>query len=698
MNQSHEKPSKNYARTISSGLTVWREVQPPCQAACPIHQDVRGYIAAIAQGEFSEALRLIMETNPLPSVCGTICAHPCESKCRRGQVDQPLSIMALKRFALEYAYHNRPQIQGEAKQSQKVAIIGSGPSGLTAAHDLAKMGYGVTIFERENAAGGALSSAIPKYRLPREVLQRDLEQIITFGVEIKTDIEVGKDLTIGDLKNQGYQAILISTGLPLSRGLRIPGIELDGVLLALPFLREVNLDEQKIQPGKVIIVIGGGNVAIDVARSALRLGVREVHMVCLESREEMPGFPWEIEAALAEGVEIHCSKGPKSILGKDGKVAGLECMKCTAVFDAEGRFNPAFSEEEVSVIDGDAVIIAIGQAADLSFLKDTAIKLNERGQLLFDVDTLATSEEGVFASGEVATGPGTAVEAMASGRKAAFSIARYLRGEPLAILPEERELEELLPQTINNIKSLERQQMPALAVEERIQNFAQIELGYSQALAIREARRCLSCGLGAECIVEKCSTCLTCVRICPYGAPIITAAGRVDIRVDQCQACGICATECPAKAIIFKQYQDEQAIERIRAAIGNASRSGLFPLMLGFWCSFCAYAVGDFSEFVRTKCPANMGVLMIPCVANIDTIHLLKAFELGADKVFVVGCPEEDCPYKESTFWAKRKVDMAKKILDDIGLGGERLEMYNLPTLDVGQFEEVLAKVTQPTK
>lgn len=699
MNQNHEKSSESYPRMMSSGSTMWREAQPSCQVTCPIHQDVRGYIAAIARGEFSEALELIMETNPLPSVCGMICAHPCETKCRRGQVDQPLSIMALKRFVVENAYHSRPQNQGEFKQGQKVAIIGSGPSGLTAAHDLAKMGYRVTIFEREDAAGGALRSAIPKYRLPREVLQRDIERIMAFNVNIETNSELGRNLTISGLKNQDYRAILVSTGLPLSRGLRIPGIELGGILLALPFLREVNLNRQKIQSGVKVIVIGGGNVAIDVARAALRLGAGVVHLVCLEAREEMPSFPWEIEAALAEGVQIHCSKGPKSILGRNGQVTGLECMRCTAVFDAEGRFNPSFSEEEVSVIDGDMIIIAIGQAADLSFLKDSGIRLNERGQLLLDTDTLATSEEGIFASGEVATGPGSAVEAMANGRKAALSIARYLTGKPLAMLPpQETELGELSSQIINKIKKLDRQQMPSLTVEERVQNFAQIELGYNRALAIREARRCLSCGLGTEYIEEECSTCLTCVRICPYGVPIITASGSVDIRVDQCQACGICVNECPAKAVTLKQYQDEEVIQRITTTIANASRSGVRPLMVVFWCSFSAYAIEDFAEFVRIKCPSNIGILTIPCVTKIGIIHLLKAFELGADKVFIVGCPEEYCPYNESTFWARRKVDRAKKILDDVGVGAEQLEMFNLPSVDIEQFEEVLVKITQPTK
>ena len=683
-------------KTGTRPLVADNSLRPPCQAACPIQQDVRGYINLIAEGEFDEALRTIRKTNPLPSVCGLICAHPCETECRRGQVDQPLAIAALKRFATEYGHDDGAEPQTGAKRAEKVAIIGSGPAGLTAAHDLARMGYGVTVFERGTAPGGALRAFIPEYRLPGEVLQKDIERIVALGVEIKTNSELGKDFTLSELKNEGHSAVVLALGLPLSRGLNISGVELDGVLLALPFLREAKLGAGKTVSGKRVIVIGGGNVAVDVARSALRLGAGEVHMACLEARDEMPAFAWEIEAALEEGVKLHCSKGPKSILCSETEVAGLECMEVKAVFDEEGRFNPTFYEEKVSALDGDVVIIAIGQAAELSFLEDTTIKLNQRGQLVFDPDTLATSEEGVFACGEVISGPGTAVQAMASGRQAALAVDCYLRGEQMAApQPDGRkDVGELLATTAEEIKRLERREMPALALKERMGNFNLIELGYTEIQAVKEAQRCLRCGAGAEYLEDKCAACLTCVRVCPYGAPVATIAGSIDIRADQCQSCGICIVECPARAIVFRQGEDSQIRERVEAAVTEASLSGAEPVVIGLCCSYGAFATSAFAEFFRDNYKPGIRIVKIPCVVKIDTTHLLKAFELGADGVFVVGCLEEDCPYRMSTFWAERRVAAVKKNLDEIGLGGDRLEMYTLSDPTVQKFDEIVTEVT----
>ncbi len=671
-------------------------LRPPCQGACPIQQDVRGYINLIAEGEFDEALRTIRKTNPLPSVCGLICAHPCESECRRERIDHPLAIAALKRFATEYGHDDGAEPQTGVRRAEKIAIIGSGPAGLTAAHDLARMGYGVTVFERDAAPGGALTAFIPEYRLPGEVLQRDIERIVALGVEIKTNNELGKDFTLSELKNEGYSAVVLALGLPLSRGLNITGVELDGVLLALPFLREAKLGGGETIAGKKMLVIGGGNVAVDVARSALRLGAGEVHMACLEARDEMPAFAWEIEAALEEGVKLHCSKGPKSILCSETEVSGLECMEVKAVFDEEGRFNPTFYEEKVSALDGDVVIIAIGQAAELSFLSDTTIKLDGRGQLVFDLDTLATSEEGVFACGEVISGPGTAVRAMASGRQAALAVDCYLRGEQMAAAQPDGRMDvgELLATTAEEIKRLERQEMPALALGERLGNFNLIELGYTEILAVKEAQRCLRCGAGAEYLEDKCAACLTCVRVCPYGAPIATIAGSIDIRADQCQSCGICIVECPARAIIFRQGEDRQIRERVEAAVTEASLSGAEPVVIGLCCSYGAFATSAFAEFFRNSHKPGTRIVRIPCVVKIDTTHLLKAFELGADGVFVIGCLEEDCPYQMSAFWAERRVAAVKKNLDEIGLGGDRLEMYTLSDPTVQKLDEIVTGVT----
>jgi NADPH-dependent glutamate synthase beta subunit-like oxidoreductase/coenzyme F420-reducing hydrogenase delta subunit len=669
-----------------------RMVQPPCQGACPIHQDVRGYLAAIARGDFDQALRIIRETNPLPFVCGTICAHPCETECRRGQVDQPLSIRVLKRFAVERGRDLLPT-PVETRRDQKVAIIGSGPGGLTAAYDLTLKGYKVTIFEREGALGGALQLVIPLYRLPREVLQKDIDAILSLGVEVKTGMELGKDFSLDDLEQQGYKAVLLGLGLPLSRGLRIPGVEARDILLALPFLKAVNRGERPLEPGREVIVVGGGNVAMDVARSARRLGAKKVRLVCLETREEMPAFPWEIEEAMEEGIEIHyCGWGPKRILEQEGKVAGLECMRCLAVFDAQGRFNPSFCEEETTVLEGDTVILAIGQAADISFLKDMGVSLNERGQLLFDPETLATSRAGVFACGEMTTGPGTAVQSMASGRKAAQSIARYLEGEPLVVpQPQLEVLGELLSSIKENIKRQERQKTPMLAVEQRVSNFHQIELGYTEELAIREARRCLSCGAGAEWLEEKCSFCLTCVRVCPYQVPVVTTWGSINIRIEQCQSCGICLSECPAKAIAFRMPEVENIIARLEQTLKGLSGDKGEPVVLGLYCNYGVYEPTHFLEQVRVNHP-NVGLVALPCLSKVEVNHLLKAFELGADGVLVAGCSERDCIYRDSIPWARRRVEAARKLLKEAGWEEERLTMYELLPLPSDKFDQALTE------
>ncbi|MCL0059687.1 FAD-dependent oxidoreductase [Dehalococcoidia bacterium] len=526
---------------------------PPCQNACPIHQDVRGYIALMAQGRLEEAMAVIRETNPLPSICGTICAHPCEDKCRRSEIDKALAIRGLKRFVVENSGDRQVSGMPAETREEKVAIIGSGPAGLTAAHDLAMMGYRVTVFEREDTVGGAIRLAIPAYRLPTATIQRDIDAIAALGVEFRTGVELGKNLTLDGLKEEGYRAILLSTGLPESRSLPIPGVDLEGVLLALPFLKAARNGESLIRPGAEVIVVGGGNVAMDVARTARRFGAGAVRVVCLESREEMPASPWEIDEALEEGIEIdYCSQGPNRVVESEGKITGLECKACLRVFDEEGRFNPSFCEEDLTIVRGDVVILSIGQEANIDYLADMGVGLNHRGQLMCDRKTLATSRDGVFACGEVITGPGLAVEAMASARNAALAIAHYLEGTVPTPEPEPAVIGDLVDTVKAAVRQQERREVPLLDAEQRWDNFIPIELGYTEEMAVCEARRCLSCGAGAEWVRDKCAFCLNCVRVCPYEVPVITESGSIDIRVEQCQACGICYGACPGNAIAFK--------------------------------------------------------------------------------------------------------------------------------------------------
>lgn len=673
------------------GSSISRETSP-CTVACPIHTDAQGYVSLIAQGRYSDALNLIRETNPLPSVLALICAHPCETKCRRAQIDAPIAICALKRVAVERGRAGAKSPEPKAKLDKKVAVIGSGPSGLTAAYDLALLGYQVTVFEKNREPGGALRYGIPIYRLPREELDRDIQEFVKLGVQFRTGVDIGKDVALASLKNE-YDAILIAVGLSLSRGLPIPGADLPDVYLALPFLADAAAGKCAFGPGKTVIVVGGGNVAFDVARSAVRLGAKKVKMACLESRHEMPAWPWEIEEAQEEGIELNPGWGPKSILSKDGKVVGLELVKVKAVFDEQRRFNPTFYDDQLSSIDGDVVIFAIGQGSDLSLARDSGVDLTPRGLLVFDKDTMSTTQTGIFASGEVVTGPGAAVEAMASGRRAARAIDRYLStGKITPVEPDDfKAVGELNADTIAKIKKEERTQMPMVPAEERIHSFEQIELGYSEDAAIREAQRCLLCAVGAQRRVQVCPDCLTCVRICPFGVPTATERG-VQIRLDQCQSCGICATRCPGQFINLTHFSLEEIMARVRATLSDARTSADEIVVFGFVCRYYSGTTDLNGRVPETLRAAGVRMVELPCTGRVDVSHILAAFELGADGVFVTGCAEDDCHFREGTSYSRGVVKRAKELVEAAGIGGDRLEMVMLSSHDA---QELLTKARE---
>lgn len=671
-------------KVTSAASTDTKEPCPPCEVACPVHTRIRDYIYAIARGDYEEAYTLAREPNPLVYACGRVCDHPCEDACRRGDVDEPVAIAALKRFATEQhdlsLGHEPPMPEVEPK-TQKVAIIGAGPAGLTAAHDLARMGYPVTLFEAQPEPGGMLRLGLPKYRLPREIIDVDVKPILDIGVELRTNTCIGKDLTINDLWKRGYKAILIAVGAHKSRKLGIPGEDLDGVCHGLSFLRDVNLGKP-VEMGKRVAVIGGGNVAIDASRMARRLGAEGVIIAYRRSRAEMPASEEEIEEAEREGVAIRFLASPTRILGGDGKVTGMECIRMRlGAPDASGRRRPIPIEGSECTMDVDMVIPAIGQAADLSFLPEE-FELTAKGRLEVDPVSLATNVPGVFAGGDVVSGPASVIEAIAAGKRAAISIDMYLKGEDLATLRSEEWLEigELSQATIDKIKGLERQQVPTLPVDKRLLDVTEVELGFTEGMAVREAQRCLTCGAGAECIAEKCVACLTCVRICPYDVPTIKG-GVAQIEVAQCQGCGICAGECPAKAIVVKNYySDEEMMERIEALLASLAPGRPEPLIVGFRCRHCAYLGAGSGEATPMQLPADIGVIDVPCAGRIDSSYLLKAFECGADGVFVIGCLEGNCRYNEGDRRAKERVRHVRELLDAIGLGGERVEMYNLPS------------------
>lgn len=471
---------------------------PPCKAACPIGLDIRGYIELITQGHYEKALGLIEEKIPFPATVSRVCPHPCEAKCNRSSLDELIAINALKRFVVDAvaARQGRKKITPAARtRAERVAIIGSGPAGLTAAFNLAKFGYGTTVFEALSVPGGMLAVGIPEYRLPKQLLQNEIEDIQKFGVEIRLDSPVGKDgLTVDSLWQQGYKAIFIATGAHKSSKLGVPGEDMQGVYQGTSLLKDINMGKSVRLGGKVAI-IGGGNVAIDSARTALRLGSKEVFIVYRRSREEMPAHREQVEAAEAEGVKIHYLAAPTKIIGKNGKVTGVECIRTElGEPDESGRRKPVPVKGSEFVIDADAVIAAIGEVPDLSFLTDEFdVKSNKT--IKVNPHNLMTSIAGIFAGGDVVSGPTTVIEAIAAGTKAAISIDKYLRGQSL-------KYEESMPSTISiedvdtaGVRKRKRQKIPSVPPRKRAQGFKEVELGFTEMQALSEADRCLQCGM-----------------------------------------------------------------------------------------------------------------------------------------------------------------------------------------------------------
>ncbi len=406
---------------------------PACQERCPVHIDIRRYVGLIAQGRYEEAIGVIREKNPLPAVCGLVCPHPCESVCNRGHQDEPVAIDALKRFVAGYEIEMRkagkmaPPKRAKDKK-KKVAVVGAGPAGLTVAHDLALEGYRCTIFEEAPVPGGMLYLCIPEYRLPRDILMSDIDYIKDLGVDIKLETPLTRDFTVDDLFKQGYKAVFLGVGAHAGLKLRVPGEDdYEGFLDCIKFLRAVNLGD-KTKPGNRVIVIGGGNSAIDSARTAIRLGCEEVTILYRRSRREMPANPWEVDAAEEEGVKIHYLAAPVKILGKDGKVAGMECTRMElGKLDASGRRRPVPVAGSEFTVEADLIIPAISQQPDISFLPDDhGFEISRWNSFVINESTGETNREGVFAGGDDVTGPATVIEAIQAGHIAAQHMKEYL--------------------------------------------------------------------------------------------------------------------------------------------------------------------------------------------------------------------------------------------------------------------------------
>jgi NADPH-dependent glutamate synthase beta subunit-like oxidoreductase/ferredoxin len=595
----------------------------PCREACPVHTDAGNYARAIAGGAYEEAYRIARTPNPLASVCARVCAAPCEDKCRRGTIDSPITIRALKRFVCEKHEASlpaecRPPRPDNAVASfdDKVAIIGGGPAGMGCADTLLGWGYRVTLFEATEMAGGALWQFIPEYRLPRSILDVEVSALLEKGLDLRLETPLNDKVTLSSLREQGYKAFFLACGATRGLDLAIEGRDADGIFRAVDYLLNVNRG-YRLELGKKVVAIGGGSVAVDVARtalrpvhqegsqifpsteeglagldaarSALRGGAESVIVASLESLEELPASrsqqgKEELAQALREGVKLETGVGPKRILVENGKVVGVEFLEVDRLFDDEGRFRPTFKPGTESILEADAVILAIGQSPELSFLrKDDRIELTSRGTIKVDPITMATTAPGVFAGGDVAFGPRIIIDAVANGKRAAYSIDQFLRGVSL------REcmnvvVEELNPETFRrdaHYDLIDRKTAPLESSDRRIGS-TEVEKVYDEHTARNQALRCLDCYIHTIYDPELCILCGRCTSICPTRCVTFVSADLLESENDAtrtfldaqltqektalikdedlCIRCGLCAHVCPTNAMTLERFQVEEQI------------------------------------------------------------------------------------------------------------------------------------------
>jgi len=505
---------RRYAQAVPGAFSIEKLGISPCKATCPAHISVQGYVALAAEGRYSEALKLVKEQNPLPAICGRVCHHPCESACKRGEVDEPVAIDSIKRFIADLDLRSETRYVPEIKQrrEEKVAVIGGGPGGLTCAYYLAIEGYRVTVFEKLPVLGGMLRVGIPSYRLPRDIIEAEIQVMRDMGIEFRTGVEIGKDVTISMLRKEGYKAFFMAVGAHECKILGIPGEDLEGVYPGVNFLRDVNLGKE-VKLGDRVAVVGGGNVAMDAVRTALRNGSSKPFIIYRRSIHEMPANEEEIEECQEEGIEIMTLTNPKRIIGEGGRVKAVECVRMQlGAPDASGRRRPEVIPGSEFIMEVDAVIPAIGQESDWACLTDEcACQLTDWGTMRVDPLTLQSHDEDIFAGGDAVTGPKTVIEAIAAGKQAAISIDRFIRGVDLREGREKewKAIEEVRTEGYDRIP---RERMPRLAPGERTSGFDEVQLGFNEEQVRKEAQRCLSCSV--------CSECYQCVEACLANAVV----------------------------------------------------------------------------------------------------------------------------------------------------------------------------------
>jgi putative selenate reductase YgfK subunit len=584
----------------------------PCQIACPAGIDVPSYVTLIGMGRDAEAIELIREDNPFPWVCGLVCTNPCEFMCVRGRMDTPISIKYLKGFAAEKAMSERRYVNPDKApdNGHKVCIVGAGPAGMTAAYYLAMKGYRVTIIEALSVPGGMMMVGIPRYRLPREVIDREVAMIQDLGVEFRFNTRLGKDVTFDQIKEEGFEALLIGIGAHGAVKLLIPGEEdFPQVFSAVDFLRDVALGDRHM-PGKKVAVIGAGNVAIDAARTCIRLGCEEVTVVYRRTRSEMPAHEEEVAQAEEEGVQFSFLTVPVEIRGTDGQVTSLHCLRAKlGEPDEQGRRRPVHIEGSDHYLAVDAVISAVGQSVDGSGLGSVgALKWSKRSTVTVNTVTMETSIKGVFAAGDMVSGPATVVEAIGGGKRAAEAIDRYLRGIPQPTMPpvpiRRRRLECIeVPAPTKMI--LSRPSMPHLGMDRRRITFQQVELGYPENAVREEARRCLRCDI--------CRRCGLCVEICrdrmgidalKLGYLSFDRPTPTDFRstAESCIACGACATNCPNEAMIIQDNQGERCLSLCGTTLNRLKLE---------YCDSCGVALGParYHDYIARRTQGISGLV-----------------------------------------------------------------------------------------